>query len=208
MGFGPVELKSQVRSGQGTKLTMYTLCLEWNGAERNNEPGIYLEPDFGTSYGVCSWITPFFRMPEEGKELDFNHLAPGSLSGENHGLSFLLDAETFDYVTGLSDHLGTRAGEGFYVALVHPFDMPIIQQMTINVMPGAITQIATSINIINITSTALDFTPKDRKCWMDEEIALSGFNYSDGYRYTMNNCLYEASMQAAYKNCSCYPGER
>ena len=85
--------------------------------------------------------------------------------------------------------------------------MPNIQQMAINMMPGTITQIATSINLINITSAALQkFTPKERKCWMDNEIMLDGLDYSDGYRYTMNNCLYEATMQVAYKNCSCYPG--
>ena len=147
-------------------------------------------------------------MPEQGKERDLLSLVPGALSGENNGLSLLLDAETFDYGNGFYD-LGVRAGEGFKVALVHPLDMPNIQQMGINVMPGAITQIATSINLIDITSAALQkFSPKERKCWTDEEITLTGLNYSDGYRYTMNNCLYEATMQVAYKNCSCYPGKK
>ena len=163
-------------------------------------------PAFGTNYGICSWITPFFRMPEKGKKPDFSSLVPGSRSGENNGLSLLLDAETFDYGNWFFD-LAERAGEGFKVALVHPYDMPNIQQMAINMMPGTITQIATSINLINITSAALQkFTPKERKCWMDNEIILDGLDYSDGYRYTMNNCLYEATMQVAYKNCSCYPG--
>ena len=147
-------------------------------------------------------------MPDAGKERDFLSLVPGALSGENNGLSLLLDAETFDYATGFPDSgLGDNAGEGFKVALTHPFDMPIIQQLGINVMPGSFNQIATSINVINITSAALEkFSPEERKCWMDDEINLPGFNYSDGYRYSMTNCLYEATMQVAYKNCSCYPG--
>ena len=27
------------------------------------------------------------------------------------------------------------------------------------------------------------------------------------FRYQMSNCLYEATTQIAYKNCSCYPGK-
>lgn len=179
--------------------------IEWDGAEKNSKPGLFLEPAFGTNYGICSWVSPFFKMPEEGKERDLLSLVPGALNGENNGLSILLDAETFDYGNGFYD-LGVRAGEGFKVAVVHPLDMPIIQQTAVNVMPGSLVQIATSINLIDITSDAMAFAPKDRKCWVDSEIVLKELNYSDGYRYTMTNCLYEATMQVAYNNCSCYPG--
>ena len=58
----------------------------------------------------------------------------GALSGENNGLSLLIDAETFDYASGLYD-LGERAGEGFKVAISHPLDMPIIQQTAVNLVP-------------------------------------------------------------------------
>lgn len=180
--------------------------IEWDGAEKDSDPGVFLEPAFGTNYGICSWISPFFRMPKGGKERDLLSLVPGALNGENNGLSLLLDAETFDYGNGFYD-LGVRAGEGFKVAVVHPLDMPIIQQTAVNVMPGSLVQIATSINLINITPDALSFAPNERKCWVNEEILLKELNYTDGYRYTMTNCLYEATMQVAYNNCSCYPGE-
>ena len=181
--------------------------IEWDGAEKNSKPGLFLEPGFGTNYGICSWVSPFFKMPEDGKERDLLGLVPGALNGENNGLSILLDAETFDYGNGFYD-LGVRAGEGFKVAVVHPLDMPIIQQTAVNVMPGSLVQIATSINLIDITSDAMAFAPTDRKCWGNSEIVLNELNYSEGYRYTMSNCLYEATMQVAYNNCSCYPGGR
>ena len=180
--------------------------IDWNGAEKGSTPGVFLGPAFGTNYGICSWISPFFRMPQKGNERDLLSLVPGALNGENSGLSVLLDAETFDYGNGFYD-LGDRAGEGFKVALVHPHDMPIIQQTAVNVMPGSLVQIATSINLIDITSGALNFAPKERKCWLDSEIELKELKYSDGYRYTMTNCLYEATLQVAYNNCTCYPGE-
>ena len=181
--------------------------IDWNGAQKDSKSGALLMPAFGTNYGICSWISSFFRMPQKGKERDLLSLVPGALNGENNGLSVLLDAETFDYGNGFYD-LGDRAGEGFKVALIHPHDMPIIQQTAVNVMPGSLVQIATSINLINITSDAMDFAPKERKCWVDSEIELKELKYSDGYRYTMTNCLYEATMQVAYNNCSCYPGDR
>ena len=144
-------------------------------------------------------------MPDAGKELNFLSFV-GALSGENNGLTLLLDAETFDYGTGFDLDLGDHAGEGFKVAVTHPLDMPIIQQTAVNVMPGSLVQIATSINLIDITSDAMAFAPTDRKCWGNSEIVLNELNYSEGYRYTMSNCLYEATMQVAYNNCSCYPG--
>ena len=135
-----------------------------------------------------------------------NAILPGAHNDENNGLSVLVDAETFDYGNPFYD-LGVHAGEGFKVAVVHPLDMPIIQQTALNVMPGSFVQIATSINLIKVTSDAMDFAPKERKCWVDSEIELKGLQYSDGYRYSMNNCLYEATIQVAHNNCSCYPGE-
>ena len=123
-----------------------------------------------------------------------NAILPGAHNDENNGLSVLVDAETFDYGNPFYD-LGVHAGEGFKVAVVHPLDMPIIQQTALNVMPDSFVQIATSINLIKVTSDAMDFAPKERKCWVDSEIELKGLQYSDGYRYSMNNCLYEATMQ-------------
>ena len=112
--------------------------LTWYGMDPNdpsNTTGVFFQPGFGTSYGVCSWVTPFYRMPRKGMETSLLEQMKGALSGENNGLSLLLDAETFDYASGLCD-LGERAGEGFKVAITHPLDMPIIQQTAVNLVPG------------------------------------------------------------------------
>ena len=112
--------------------------LMWNGMDPNdpaNKTGVYFQTGFGTNYGVCSWVTPFYQMPAEGHETDLSYLPKGALNGENNGLSLLLDAETYDYGNGFYG-LGERAGEGFKIAITHHLDMPIIEQTAVNVNPG------------------------------------------------------------------------
>ena len=126
------EIAGQWRVGQMIPFLM------WNGMnpkDPSNRSGVYFETGFGTSYGVCSWITPFYQMPEQGSEAELGDLQKGALNGENNGLSFLLDAETYDYGNGFYE-LGERAGEGFKVGIVHHMDMPIIQQSAVYVNPG------------------------------------------------------------------------
>ena len=96
-----------------------------------------MQVGMGTNVGICSWISPFYSMPSKGKETVLRSLPAGALSGENNGLSILLDAETFDYGNGFSGQaFGEQAGEGFKVGAVHPLDMPNVQQSGVNVMPG------------------------------------------------------------------------
>ena len=112
--------------------------LKWKGMDPNdpaNKSGVYFQTGFGTNYGVCSWVTPFYQMPEIGYETDLNYMPKGALNGENNGLTLLLDAETYDYGNGFYD-LGERAGEGFKIAILHHLDMPIIEQSGVNVMSG------------------------------------------------------------------------
>lgn len=158
-------------------------------------------------------------MPPSGEERNLQDLPTGALNGENNGLSLLLDAETFDYGNGFYA-LGERAGEGFKVAVVHPWDMPIMRQTGVNVRPGkfgnkqflqiilgSLTQLAVSTSMTSIEPSAVTtFLPMERKCWEQKEINLSYLEYADGYRYEMSNCLYEATMQKAFTECGCYPG--
>ena len=67
--------------------------IRWDGMDpedRNGTGGVYLELGFGTNYGVCSFISPFYRMPPEGLETSLQYLPKGALNGENNGLSLLL----------------------------------------------------------------------------------------------------------------------
>ena len=48
---------------------------------------------------------------------------------------------------------------------------------------GAVTQLAVSTTLINITKSGTDFNAYDRKCWLEEEIHLEHFSYDEDYRY-------------------------
>ena len=114
------ELASQWRQGQ---MIPY---MKWNGmdpdAQNSDTGGVFLEIGYSTSFGLCSFITPYYRnMPPDSDNMTLNLLAKGALNGENNGLSLLLDAETFDYGNAFAD-IGERSGVGFKVAVVHHLD--------------------------------------------------------------------------------------
>merc|ERR1711911_45396 len=126
-------------------------------------------------YGVCNWITPNYAF--SGSVESFMNLQKGALNGINNGLSFLLDAETFDYGDGSS------TGVGFKIAVVHPMDIGVMDSMAINVDIGMVTNIGVSTTLTEITYEAVtSFNPYERKCWMQPEIRLKHYQSSD-YRY-------------------------
>ena len=78
--------------------------IRWDGMDpddRNGTGGVYLELGFGTNYGVCTFISPFYRMPPEGLETSLQDLPRGALNGENNGLSLLLGECYTDYTSFL-----------------------------------------------------------------------------------------------------------
>ena len=68
-------------------------------------------------------------------------LPTGALNGENNGLSLLLDAETFDNSAMEDNLVGSRVGEGFKVAVIHPLDMPLMRQSGVNIDIGSAVQV-------------------------------------------------------------------
>ena len=153
--------------------------ISWDGAKGDDKSGVFLKVGKGLSYGLCSWIFPFFEMPEPGKELDPLAWKKGALNGEHNGLSLMLDAETYDYGSRYYS-VSQRAGEGFLVGLYHPHDMPIVAQTGVNIMPGARVLLSLSTTITNITEDAVDrFKPADRKCWEQSEIRLESLPYHE-----------------------------
>ena len=44
-------------------------------------------------------------------------------------------------------------------------------------------------------------TPELRNCYGEDEIALKFLPKSDGYRYEMGNCLFEATFEKILENC-------
>ena len=127
------ELAGQWKQGQ---MIPY---LKWDGMDPDdqlNKPGgIYLEIGYPTSFGLCNFITPYYRhMPLDSDNMTLEELPKGALNGENNGLSVLVDAETFDYGNGFAD-VGERAGVGFKVAVLHHLDTAVMESngMQVNV---------------------------------------------------------------------------
>ena len=48
--------------------------------------------------------------------------------------------------------------------------------------PGAVTQLAVSTTLTNITAGGAGFNAYDRKCWLQEEIDLEHFSYAEDFR--------------------------
>ena len=49
------------------------------------------------------------------------------------------------------------------------------------------------------------FIPQDRGCYAHGEVNLTFLNYTDGYRYELNNCLIEKGIIDILWNCRCKP---
>ncbi|XP_023327060.1 uncharacterized protein LOC111700406 [Eurytemora carolleeae] len=186
--------------------------IQWNGFDStqiNNTKSTFQQLGFGTDYGVCVWLSTYYTNPQPGSEGELSMLPTGALNGENNGLSLLLDAETFDNSAMEDNLVGSRVGEGFKVAVIHPLDMPLMRQSGVNIDIGSAVQMAVSITQYTTTDVALSrFSPVDRRCWNTSEISFEILKYSDDYRYTMNNCLYEASLEKTAQDCGCIPGSQ
>ncbi len=60
--------------------------------------------------------------------------------------------------------------------------------------------------IVNTSENVITrFTPLQRDCYNDDEFHLKAFNWDDGFRYSMTNCLYAALFEKIIQNCSCVP---
>ena len=59
--------------------------------------------------------------------------------------------------------------------------------------------------ILSTTDEALQFKPEDRNCYTSEEVDLKYFRRSKGYKYSMQNCLYESVLESILDQCSCIP---
>ena len=120
-------------------------------------------------------------MPPDTDQMTLKYLKKGALSGENNGLSVLLDAETFDYGNGFAT-IGEREGVGFKASVVHHLDLPVMESTAMQVNVGSSTHLAVTSTKINITDDATVFRPMDRRCWLQGEINLTHFSYEEDYR--------------------------
>lgn len=71
---------------------------------------------------------------------------------------------------------------------------------------GSETLAALIPTLTNATENAVTrFLPSGRKCYQDHEFHFKNLKWSDGFRYSNKNCLYEAIIENILKNCTCIP---
>ena len=140
-------------------------------------------------------------------------------------MELILDSENFDYA-GLTSRQGADE-VGFTVAITHPLDMPVIQQagkywniyhlyllscifiIGLKIGPGTSNQLGIGVQIMDIDQAVLSRypEPEDRKCYENSDINFKFLLYENDFHYSMSNCLVEASIQSAERQCGCIPGE-
>ena len=59
--------------------------------------------------------------------------------------------------------------------------------------------------ILSTTPAALQFTPEDRNCYSSDELDLKYFSWNQGFKYSMQNCLYESLLESILDECMCIP---
>ena len=162
-----------------------------------------------TDYGACATIHPYldFENPITKDALDRQYSASllekviyGVRNGHENGLEIMADTEIFDYA-----HF-SRSSSGFMVSLADPRDKPIINQKGFYVAPGTENLVSMTAEIMNTTEAAISrFPPELRTCYVEGEIEFKYMQRADGYRYSIDNCFYEAVLDKVIDNCMCVP---
>ena len=65
-----------------------------------------------------------------------------------------------------------------------------------------------TLTVLNTTEDALikfKYEPDKRDCYTETELFFRYMNYVDGFRYSMQNCLYESILQVIIDDCDCIP---
>ena len=63
-----------------------------------------------------------------------------------------------------------------------------------------------TLTVLNTTEDALTaFDPLKRDCYTETEFYFKYMNWADGFRYSMQNCLYESVLEHIIDHCKCVP---
>ena len=162
-----------------------------------------------TDYGACSNILPVldFENPftrdltnRQYNGTFLNNITYGVRNGINNGLEIFADAETFDYAYFFRD------SSGFMVGMANNKDKAIINQRGFYMRPGTINLISMTAEVTSATSRIISrFNPDLRTCYNDDEFTFKHLKKEQGYRYSIDNCLYEVVLQKVIQNCECVP---
>ena len=170
---------------------------------------------YGTDEGMCCMYHPNIikdpnkQTTDEEKDdgsstFDWDdwkeNKTKGVKPGKEKGFVLLLDVESFDYNGAEVSY------EGFHVVVGSYHDQAIINQRAIQITPGTVTQIALTPSLSSITDRALSrFSPRIRQCYNNKEIELTYFPRRRGYMYSLDNCIFESTVNQVHEDCNCYP---
>ena len=179
----------------------------WNGSVWDAAD---YEWDMEMDYGICCYYSPQLNTTkmkdDEGRQghLDWGRLyremPKGAPMGKDNGYSMLFDIEIFDY------GYRNEPSEGLKMELVKHYEVPMMRQTGFHLAPGTENQVAiTSLQMFTSDAALKRFSPDKRNCYTEDESILRYLPSSDGYNYSLNNCLFEAAMEHIFEKCKCYP---
>ena len=157
-----------------------------------------------TEYGMCCVITPNLDFKENssvapsysGSQV-YNVPRGFAKDGMSRGLQVTLDMELYDHAMIL-DSIGFKLG------LSDIRDKTLIRNHGFSIQPGTLTEVTIIPSITKTTSQAInDFSPEERNCYIDSEFQFKYLVPQDGFRYSMDNCFYEALLQRIVEDCQC-----
>lgn len=117
------------------------------------------------------------------------------------GVEVLIDVETYEYFS-----VHSSGSEGVLVLIQHYRDIPLMRKESFVLAPGNEADVGLSITEITTSQAAISrFVPRDRDCYVHDEVNLNTLPLKKGYRMSMKNCLYDKALQATREFCQCKP---
>ena len=163
-----------------------------------------------TDYGPCAVLYPYldFENPKTKDLKNRQYAGPflgefkrGVRNGIKNGLEVVLDAEIFDY------GYFYRQSSGFMVAFADSRDKAIVNQKGFFVQPGTVNLVPLIAERTETDEVVLSrFKPQDRQCYQSsEEFPFNFLKKEEGYRYSIDNCFYDALVHRIKHKCECLP---
>ena len=162
-----------------------------------------------TDYGPCAVLYPYldFENPRtknlKNRQYDPEFLGDvkfGVRNGIKNGMEVVLDAEIFDYAYFY------RQSSGFMVAFADNRDKAIVNQKGFFVQPGTVNLVPLVAERTETEGNVLNFHPDVRQCYQNyEEFPFKFLTKKSGYRYSIDNCFYDALVHRINKECKCIP---
>lgn len=169
-----------------------------------------IERDLDTDFGICCWFTPQLNLTQikahqEAENLDepdwgfwMSNVPKGVQSGKENGYKMILDLETFDYTE--------NSEETLKLSMLHYLDIPTMKHSGIDLQAGSKNQIVIKPTLISTSFGAIErFQPRHRDCYTDQEVSLKFLPQYYGYRYALQNCYFQSTLEMIVKTCHCFP---